>query len=81
MARPRGWKLNRSAFDDLLIKERTSKTEVACVAGLSPQMIGDMYGAKRAGASAKTARQLADALRCDVGTLFPEAAGFCVAEV
>ena len=76
MGRPRGWRISRSALDDLLVIRRMSRIELAVAAGVSPQMIGDLTGAKRAGASIRTARQLADALRVDVATLFPEAEGF-----
>lgn len=76
MGRPRGWRLSRSAFDDRLDALGTSRTNVAEISGVSPQQIGDMYGAKRAGASRQTAVALAMALKCSVGTLFPESDGF-----
>lgn len=81
MGRPKGWRLNRAALDDRLVELRISKTELATLAGISPQLLGDMYGVKRAGASPKTAAALADAARCSVGTLFPETEGYAIPEV
>lgn len=76
MGRPRGWQLSKNTFDDLLVIRRLSRTELAEQAEVSPQMLGDLYGKKRAGASIKTARALASVLDVSVETLFPEAEGF-----
>lgn len=81
MGRPRGLKLNRPALDDRLRDLSISKTELAQRAGISLQQLSDMYTAKRAGASPKTAAALADAARCSIGTLFPETEGYVLVEV
>lgn len=77
MGRPRGWALNRRAFEHQLVARRTTKTEIAVVAGVSLQMLGDLAGGKRrTGASPRVATALAEAMECPVEMLFPEAAGF-----
>jgi transcriptional regulator with XRE-family HTH domain len=80
VGRPRGWILNRRAFEHEFLRAQTThqvtRADVASAAGISAQMLGDLTGAKRAGASPKTAAALATALDCPVETLFPEAAGY-----
>lgn len=67
--------LNRSAFDFALAMRGMNKTEVADAAGKNLSFISDLtYG--RYGASAPTAKAIADALRCPIDMLFPEQAGF-----
>lgn len=68
--------MSRAALNDRLTELTISQTELAARAGISPQQLSDMLNAKRAGASPRTAAALADAARCSVGTLFPEAEGF-----
>lgn len=80
MGRPKGLALNRRAFDHELQRWQLAtggtKADLAAECNLSAQMLGDMTGVKRAGASPKTAAALASALSCPVETLFPEVAGF-----
>jgi len=80
MGRPRGWKLNRRAFDHELLRaqvaRQATRSDIATAAGISAQMLADLTSAKRAGASPRTAIALAEALECPVETLFPQAAGF-----
>lgn len=78
MARPRGLRISRKALDFMVAERRTSRADVCARAGISQQMLSDMVGAKRAGASMKTAAAVADALDCSIEMLFPELAGFAV---
>lgn len=71
--------LNRSAFDDLLAIRCVSQSDVARQAQLSPAHISEMASGIR-GASANTARRLAQVLNVQPSTLFPELARF-VAEL
>lgn len=79
MARPKGYRLSRSAFLDLLKANRLSMSEVAArskdddgkpmpLTTLSGLVNGDH------GASMKTVRQLAAGLDCEPETLFPQLA-------
>lgn len=79
MARPRGLRLSRKALDFMVAERRITRADACARAGISQQMLSDMAGVKRAGASMKTAAALADALDCPIELLFPEAAGFVVA--
>jgi DNA-binding Xre family transcriptional regulator len=81
MARPRGLRLNTSALNSLLAIRGLSRADAATAAAISPQMLSDMAGPKRAGASNKTAAALAAALGCEPGLLFPELVGFTTEEV
>lgn len=80
MGRPRGWIINRKAFEHELLRfqaaGRGGRVDITRAAGISPQMLGDLTGVRRAGASPRTAAAIAAALECPVETLFPEAAGF-----
>lgn len=79
MARPKGYRLSRSAFLDLLKANRVSMSEVAARAKdedgksmplttLSGLVNGDH------GASMKTVRQLAAGLGCEPESIFPQLA-------
>lgn len=71
--------LNRAAFDFALETRGMTKTEVAEAADKNLSFISDLaYG--RYGASAPTAKAIADALRCPIDMLFPEQAGFSAPE-
>lgn len=73
MARPAGHKLNRPAWDDLLVIRRKSLTEVAKDAGI-PRVTLSSILHEHHGASPQVAGRIADALECRVGTLFPSLA-------
>jgi transcriptional regulator with XRE-family HTH domain len=52
-----------------------TKTEIAKATGKNLSFVSDLtYG--RYGASAPTAKAIADALRCPLDMLFPQAAGY-----
>lgn len=74
MARPRGFRLNRSALLDILAAKRLSMTEGASLSGIPlTTLSGLAQGDHRA--SIKTARALADGIGCSIETLFPELSG------
>lgn len=67
--------LNRSAFDFALQERGMTKTQIAEAIDKNLSFVSDLaYG--RYGASAPTARAMADALRCPLDMLFPQAAGY-----
>lgn len=73
MARPRGFRLNRSALVDLLDAKRLTLTEAAQRCGIPLTTLSSLsHGDHRA--SMKTVRSLSEGLGCHAETLFPELA-------
>ena len=73
MARPKGFRLNRTALSDLLLAKRLTMTEAAARSGLALTTVSGLsHGDHRA--SLKTAEALAGGIGCSVETLFPELA-------
>lgn len=73
MARPKGYRLNRSALHDIITARRLTLTEAAQLCGMPLTTLSSLaHGDMRA--SMKTVRTLADGLGCQSETLFPELA-------
>lgn len=71
MARPKGYKLSRAAWDDLVRgAKRLTVSDVADATGIQSATISNLIGGK-AGASLTMARKLCAGLDVDVETLFP----------
>lgn len=75
MARPRGYRLNRQALDDLLQAKRISITEAAVASGLVPNTLAKLAQGRHR-ASITTVRLLAEGIGCSAETLFPELGKF-----
>jgi transcriptional regulator with XRE-family HTH domain len=75
MARPKGFRLSRTALQDLLDAKGILMTEAASVSGVPLTTLSGLAQGGR-GASIKTARRLAEGIACSAETLFPELAGF-----
>lgn len=73
MARPRGLRLSRYAFDDLLRWQRLSMTEAAQRSGLPLSTLSGLVNGDHR-ASMKTVRALSEGLGVNAETLFPELA-------
>jgi hypothetical protein len=73
MARPKGYRLNRPAFFDLIRAKRLDMSEVArlCHPTMPLTSLSDVVNGK-CGASMQTVRRLCEALECEDETLFPE---------
>ena len=80
MARPRGHRLNRVAWDDLLRLQGLSVTTVAELADIPRPTISGLAGGHQR-ASVPMAHRLADAVGCSAGTLFPSLGSSMFAEV
>lgn len=74
MARPSGYELNRDAWDDMVRLNGTTLTKVANRTGIARPTLSSLAG-KHSNASRAVADKLADALACNVGTLFPALEG------
>lgn len=75
MGRPKGYHLNRAAFEFVLRERGMKKTEVADAAGKNLSFVSDLcFG--RYGASAETVKAITNALRCEAEVIFPEFAGY-----
>ncbi len=70
MARPKGHKLSRPAWDDILRLTSTSLTEVSARSEVPRPTISALYGGHN-GASMPTIRKIAAALDVQPATLFP----------
>ncbi len=70
MARPKGHKLSRPAWDDILRLTSTSLTEVSTRSEVPRPTISALYGGHN-GASLPMARKIAAALDVQPATLFP----------
>lgn len=71
MARPKGFRISRPAFQDILEARRMTMTEMAASAGMPlATLSGLVAGAHRA--SMATVRKLAAGAGCSEETLFPE---------
>lgn len=70
MARPRGHKLNRAAWDDLLKIRGLTLTEVAERAEIPRPTLSSLLGGHHA-ASVPNCHRIAAALDCNPQTLFP----------
>lgn len=70
MARPKGYRLSASAWRDITKARGLSITEIAEVTDIQRATISGMVGG-HARASLPMAQKLADALGCEIGTLFP----------
>ena len=79
MARPRGFRLNRSALLDLLEAKQLTMTEAAALSGLPLKTLSGLAQAD-SNASMKTVRVLTAGMTCRAETLFPELAGYEVRE-
>lgn len=76
VARPKGFRLNLDAFEDLLTARHRTRSEVALDADMAlSSLSGLTRRVDRTGASLKVALRLAEALTCRPGTLFPELEG------
>lgn len=74
MTRPKGFRLNRPALQDILNLKGITSAEGAARAGLSKQMLSSLVHG--GGASIKTVQRLAEGIGCDPATLFPELGPF-----
>lgn len=75
MARPKGYRLNRPALEDLLKARGLSMTEFAERNGMPLTTLSSLAtGDSRA--SVTTVRKLVDGLSCQPATLFPEYGNF-----
>lgn len=72
LGRPKGYRLNRDAFDHLLEQSRLTATSVAADAGVSISTLSGLRSGKHC-ASTDVAGRIADVMGCRVGVLFPEA--------
>jgi transcriptional regulator with XRE-family HTH domain len=70
MARPKGHKLSRPAWDDILRISATSLTEVSKRSEVPRPTLSALYGGHN-GASMPTIRKIAAALDVQPATLFP----------
>lgn len=70
MGRPKGYRLSACAWRDLSKSKGLSITEVSEITDIQRATISGMVGG-HARASLPMAQRLADALGCEVGTLFP----------
>ncbi len=70
MARPSGYELNRSAWDDMLRLTGVSLTKVAELAAVPRPTLSALVGGHHK-ASIPMAHKVAKALGCNPGTLFP----------
>lgn len=75
MARPKGLRMNRKAFDLALRASVMSKSEVAQASKKNLSFISDLY-AGRYRASPATITAIANALHTDAGALFPDLEGW-----
>lgn len=73
MARPKGYRLSRAAFLDLITAKRLSMSEVAELGGMPLTTLSGLVNGDH-GASMKTVRKLSDGLGCSAETLFPQLA-------
>lgn len=77
MARPKGYRLNRPAFQDLIRAKRIDMSEAARMAvdrdgkPMPLTTLSDLVNGN-CGASMATVRRLCEGLDCDDETLFPE---------
>lgn len=74
MARPRGFRLNRPALQDLLYAKGMTQADAANVAGIAEQTLSQVVNG--GGASMRTVQALVGGLGCDAATLFPEFGNF-----
>jgi transcriptional regulator with XRE-family HTH domain len=70
MPRPAGHRLNRDAFQDLLEIKGLSLSQVAAISGVKRATISSLCHGHHA-AAVPTAHQIAAAVGCRPGTLFP----------
>lgn len=75
MARPKGFRLSRTALQDLLDAKGILMTEAASVSGVPLSTLSGLAQGG-SGASIKIVRRLAEGIACSAETLFPELAGF-----
>lgn len=71
MARPKGYRLSRPAFDDMLRLARLTMTEAARQAGLPLTTVSGLANGDHR-ASMKTVRSLSEGLGINAETIFPE---------
>lgn len=72
MARPKGYRLSRAAWDDLIAggSRKLTVTEVAAATGIQSATISNIISGNT-GASLAMARRLCDGIGVSVETLFP----------